>query len=125
MAIRSRPPAPQLGRMPSLPGYGYLDDVPVYRDPVRIPDIRRTEPQFPDIVRAQFGAGDKNTVGALLRTVAGEDGGMTGVPPEYAAHLLQSFGYPTAMDALSADEWDQRIKANATLPNPLDMFGGY
>ena len=110
----------------TLPSYGYMGDVPVYRDSVRIPDIKRTAPNPPDLVKIQYGAGDKNIVGSLLRAASGEESGLVGVPPDYAAMLLQSWGYPTSMDALSADEWAARISANAAMnPNPFDLIGGY
>ena len=108
-----------------LPGYGYLNDIPVYRDSVDIPRVQQPQRQTPDLVKVQFGAGDKSIVGSLLRAANGEESGLTGVPPEYAAKLLTQWGYPTSMDALSADEWEQRISANAMQINPLDLLGGY
>ena len=38
--------------------------------------------------------------------------------------LLTQWGYSNPMDALSADEWEQRISANAMQLNPLDLLGG-
>lgn len=124
MALTSRPPAPSMSGL-RLPGYGYLNDIPVYRDPVDIPRVQQPQRQTPDLVKVQFGAGDKGIVGSLLRAANGEESGLTGVPPEYAAKLLTQWGYPTSMDALSADEWEQRISANAMQINPLDLLGGY
>ena len=126
MALRSRPPEPKIGGL-TLPSYGYMGDIPLYREAVRIPEVDMRRPEPPDLVKIQYGAGDKNIVGALLRVVAGEESGLdVPPPPDYAATLLQSWGYPTSMDALSADEWAARISANAAMnPNPFDLIGGY
>ena len=69
-------------------------------------------------------------MGSLLRAANGEESGLTGVPPgvckcpSMRQMLLTQWGYPTSMDALSADEWEQRISANAMQLNPLDLLGG-
>ena len=58
MAITSRPPAPSMSGL-RLPSYGYLDDIPVYRDPVDIPRIQQSTYETPDLVKIQFGAGTR------------------------------------------------------------------
>ena len=82
-----------------------------------------SEPVYPAEIMAEPGWSLGSN--ALLRAANGEESGLTGVPPEYAAKLLTQWGYPTSMDALSADEWEQRISANAMQLNPLDLLGGY
>lgn len=118
-------PQPHLGQMPQLPSYGYLGNERVLPDQVDIPRPempRFQQPEIPDIVRAQFGAGDKTMVGALLRAANGQDSGIAGLSPEYAVKLLTDFGYPTDAAAWDAATWQSAIDAHAIEPNLLSVL---
>lgn len=123
MALRI--PKPQLGEMPNLPQYGYMNDVPIFTEPVEIPRFDFPDVEMPLIARVQYGAGDKQIVGSLLRTANGEGGDLPGISPTYAASLLTGWGYPTSMDAWSADQWANAIGANAQQVTPMDILEGY
>lgn len=124
--------------LPRPPDWGYLGDMQV-----PTPDLSYDAPQtpeqadsfmksnyeqpatIPDSLRARYGAGDPKMVGALLRAANGQESGLMGVPPTYAASLLQSFGYPTTMDAWDGPTWDAAIKSHAADQNPLTLLRGY
>jgi hypothetical protein len=111
------PPRPQ--------DYGYAGDLALPETQVNLPAVKvpRPEPmQTPDIVRAQYGSGDKAIVGSLLRAANGEDSGMVGITPTFAARILTSFGYPTTMDGWTGDQWAAAIDGNAGKLNPLDIL---
>jgi hypothetical protein len=121
-------------KLPRPPGYGYLGDIqtPIQRTQPKLPQAEdpakafpQQEMQMPDVVKVRYGAGDKAIVGALLKAVNGEDSGLTGVSSTYAAKMLQGWGYPTAADAWTADQWKQALDANAAMMNPMGMLGGY
>lgn len=125
MALRI--PQPQFGGMPRLPQYGYMNDVPVMSEPVEIPRLDLPEVEVPLIARVQYGAGDKDIVGALLRIANGEASDLPGISPSptYAVDLLTGWDYPTSMDAWNADQWANAIGTNAQMPTPLDILEGY
>ncbi len=121
--------------LPRPPDLGYPGDLPIRTSYPKIaepqaPDQARQHMEtavapnreLPDIVRVRFGKGDPAIVGALLKQANGEESGLVGVPATYAAKMLQSWGYPTAMDAWDAATWESSIGANAA-PNPLSMLG--
>lgn len=110
---------------PSPPDYGYINSMPIQQTQVDLPQmqpVKLPELQIPDVVRAMHGAGDKNMVGALLKAAAGEDSGLIGVSPTFAASLLGKMGYPTNADDWSPDQWQQSIDANAMKPNLLTIL---
>lgn len=111
--------------LPAPPGYGYLGDLALPATTVRLPkpappDLQ--QPRIPDVVRAQYSAGDKQVVGDLLRAANGEENGLVGITPTFAARILTSFGYPTTMDAWTADQWSSAIESRALEMNPLDIL---
>lgn len=123
-------------RLPQPRGFGYLGDARIRATQTRLPQVADPEqiayelsqyrpPKMPDVVRARYGAGDKQMVGSLLRAANGEDSGLTGVSPMQAVKILDSFGYPSSADAWTYDQWEQAITANAVQPNPLDVLGMY
>ena len=119
-----KPPAP--------PQFGTPGGMPIRRTEITPPRpvapeqaFETPEFQMPDLVSVRYGAGDKQIVGSLLKAANGEESGLTGVPASYATKLLQSWGYPTTMDAWTADQWDAAIKANAAMTNPMAALMGY
>ena len=125
-------------QLPRPPDYGYLGDMQVPQPDLSYdaPDTPEYVDQFmkqnyeqpaniPDPLRAKYGAGDKNMVGALLKAANGQESGLMGVPPTYAAKLLQSFGYPTTADAWDAPTWQAAIESHAADSNPLTLLRGY
>lgn len=121
--------------LPRPPDFGYIGGLAVPNSSPRIaapqePDAAFEQMQnaipvaedLPDLVRVQYGKGDAQIVGALLKQANGEDSGLVGVPSTLAVRLLQSWGYPTTMDAWDAATWEQTIGTNAQ-PNPLQMLG--
>src|SRR5690349_10008223 len=124
--------------LPRPPDFGYLGDMQVPTPDLTPPDpttpeqaasfIKQNYEQpatIPDALRVRYGAGDPATVKALLLTANGQDGGLVGVPATYAASVLQSFGYPTTMDAWDGPTWQQAIASHAADPNPLTLPRGY
>ena len=97
-------------KLPQPPNYGYVGDIPIQRTQPKLPQVVAPEDAFPqqkmqmpDVVKARYGLGDKNTVAALLRAANGEDSGLVGVTSTYATKLLQSANMPTTMDAWTAE----------------------
>jgi hypothetical protein len=115
-----------LGYAGDLPVRSTYPDLPKPQSPEQaqshMQDAIPVASELPDIVRVRTGKGDPAIVGALLRQANGEESGLTGVPATYAAKVLQSWGYPTTMDAWDAATWESSIAANAA-PNPLTMLG--
>lgn len=102
--------------LPRPEGYGMAGDLRLPRHRPELPEVQPPDfqrPRMPDLVKAQLGAGDKAVVGDLLRIANGEPATLSGIPSTYATRLLQSWGYPTAMDAWTADQWKQAIDAKA------------
>lgn len=116
-------------RVPGDFDFAYnMGELPEIRDPIApdrvaqefeygYPDI-----QLPDVVSVYFGAGDRETVGDLIRIVNGEEAGLEGVSPEIATYLLNQWGYPTTFDAWSSDEWEAALASNQPA-SPLDGLG--
>lgn len=123
--------------LPRPPDYGYLGEMKLPRIEVRLPEVQSPEDawdylepyrqpvQVPDVVRVRYGAGDKATVGELLRIANGEASDLLGVSPSYASELLTGWGYPTSMDAWTADQWEASIGSRALEPNPLTLLNGF
>lgn len=123
-------------KMPQIPDYGYLGGFSIR--PTEAPDIPTPmapeavaehlagysqPPRMPDIVRAHYGSSDREMVGRLLMAAAGEESGLQGVSPTMAAGLLEGWGYPTTMDAMSADEWEQALMSHVNDYNPIRTLG--
>ncbi len=125
-------------QLPRPPDWGYLGDMQVPQPDLSYdaPDSPEQVAQFtqqnyeqpaviPDALRARYGAGDKQIVGALLKAANGQESGLNGIPPSYATQLLQSFGYPTTADAWDAATWQAAIESHAADSNPLTLLRGY
>lgn len=110
--------------LPRPAGYGMVGPLRLPKHEPELPKVLPPEQAFrdmpkpqqfkvPDLVTVRNGAGDPAVVGDLLRAANGEPTQKyQNIPATYAAKLLQSFGYPTTMDAWTADEWKAAIDAN-------------
>jgi hypothetical protein len=62
-----------------------------------------------DLVKVQYGPVDKQLIGQLLASVAGQDSGLVGVPSTFASQRLTQLGLPQHFEDWTTDQWDQRI----------------
>ena len=134
-------------QLPAPPGFGYLGEtrapgnydfayqanvvpqLPKPQDPNYLEEALAFPqgPGVPDLLRVHYGAADKAIVGDLLRIVEGsEPAQLRGITAELAQKYLTDWGYPSQMDAWTADEWASGLEAHSLDFNPLTLFNiGY
>lgn len=118
---------PGFGQLAGLPfGTGQNPQIPTPVTPQALEtSLTNQQPQagaVSDLVKVQFGPIDKQLIGQLLASVAGQDSGLVGVPSTYASQRLTQLGLPQHFTDWTTDQWTNAIANLQATQAPSIVF---